>query len=331
MLPFAPTLFVRPLTPADSEPASTLINQLLPHSIYSRALTPAEVHAQLFDAAPTGIFPVRWQQHMPFALLRVGELIGLLDAGVGLDSESHDLPDFQPLGLLRLLVLPEEAALGREGAARLLAAAHEFWRRSGVGRVKAYHPSTGYPAWQAGIGLLPADWTAQVQLLAEHDFRYTDRYYCFARPLRDEFFEESAPQSALTLVLRGAGLERRYQIFFRRTELIGEARVVQTTVEPAKTAQNEAAQAKTEQSAAAPAPSRRIAHLVHWEVEERWRNQDIGRWLLRRIINDAAQQALDQLIVFVRMQQAAAINLLAQHGFVEQAFRGYVLEKTLRA
>lgn len=326
MLPFAPTLFVRPLTPADSEPASTLINQLLPHSIYSRALTPAEVHAQLFDAAPAGIFPVRWQQHTPLALLRVGELVGLLDAGVGLDSESHDLPDFQPLGLLRLLVLPEESALIREGAARLLAAAHEFWRRSGVGRIKAYHPSTGYPPWQAGIGLLPADWTAQVQLLAEHDFRYTDRYYCFARPLRDEFFEESAPQSALTLVLRGAGQERRYQIFFRRTELIGEARVVQAEVEQADTGQ-----AETGQSAAAPVRSRRIAHLVHWEVEERWRNQDIGRWLLRRIINDAAQQALDQIIVFVRMQQAAAINLLAQHGFVEQAFRGYVLEKTLRA
>jgi ribosomal protein S18 acetylase RimI-like enzyme len=328
MLPFAPTLFVRPLTPADSEPASTLINQLLPHSIYSRALTPAEVHAQLFDAAPAGIFPVRWQQHAPLALLRVGELIGLLDAGVGLDSESHDLPDFQPLGLLRLLVLPEEAALGREGAARLLAAAHEFWRRSGVGRVKAYHPSTGYPAWQAGIGLLPADWTAQVQLLAEHDFRYTDRYYCFARSLRDEFFEESAPQSALTLVLRGASQERRYQIFFRRTELIGEARVVQAEAEQANTVQAEAEQTAPQ---AAPAPSRRIAHLVQWEVEERWRNQDIGRWLLRRIINDAAQQALDQLIVFVRMQQAAAINLLAQHGFVEQAYRGYVLEKTLRA
>ena len=76
---------------------------------------------------------MRWQQHSPFALLRVGELVGLLDAGIGLDSESHDLPDFQPLGLLRLLVLPEEPALGREGAARLLAAAHEFWQRGGVG------------------------------------------------------------------------------------------------------------------------------------------------------------------------------------------------------
>ena len=318
MLPFAPTLFVRPLTPADSEPAFTLINRLLSQSIYSRALTPAEAHAQLFDTAPASIFAVRWQQHSPFALLRVGELVGLLDAGIGLDSESHDLPDFQPLGLLRLLVLPEEPALGREGAARLLAAAHEFWQRGGVGRVKAYHPSTGYLPWQAGIGLLPADWTAQVQLLAEHDFRYTDRYYCFARALRGEFFEESAPQSALTLVLRGGDQERRYQIFFRRTELIAEARVVLAEAEQAA-------------QQAARTPCRHIAHLVQWEVEERWRNQDIGRWLLRRIINDAAQQTLDQLIVFVRMQQAAAINLLAQHGFVEQAYRGYVLEKILRA
>ena len=150
------------------------------------------------------------------------------------------------------------------------------------------------------------------------DSRYTDRYYCFARALRGEFFEESAPQSALTLVLRGGDQERRYQIFFRRTELIAEARVVLAEAEQAA-------------QQAARTPCRHIAHLVQWEVEERWRNQDIGRWLLRRIINDAAQQTLDQLIVFVRMQQAAAINLLAQHGFVEQAYRGYVLEKILRA
>ena len=312
MLPFAPTLFVRPLTPEDAEAACHLINRMLALSIYSRAMTPADVDAQFLEEAPPGVFTARWQKRSTFALLRVGELVGLLDAAVGLDSESLDLPDFEPLGLLRFLVLPEDPAIRNDAAVRLLAAAEEFWRRSGVGRVKAYHLSTGYSQWQAGIGLLPANWTEQVRLLTEYDFRYTDRCYCFARSLGEELFEESAPQSALTLVFRGTNLDRRYQVFFRRTEQIGEARTVQCVVEQE-------------------GRSLRIAHLVHWEVDDRWRNQDVGRWLLRRMINDAAQQSLEQIIVFVRMHQAAAINLLAQHGFVEHAFRGYALEKILRA
>jgi ribosomal protein S18 acetylase RimI-like enzyme len=159
--------------------------------------------------------------------------------------------------------------------------------------------------------VLPADWTTLVQLLAAHEFRYTARYYCFARPLGDELFEEEVPHSALTLAMRGAYHDRRYQLFFRRTELIAEARVVRCVVE--------------QEAHMFP-----IAHIVHWEVVEQWRNQNIGRWLLRRMVNDATQQALAQIIVFVQMQQAAAINLLAQHGFVEQAFRGYVMEKELR-
>lgn len=311
MLPFAPTLFVRPLTPMDIEAATPLVNQLLANSLYSRTLTPSEIQAYFFEAA-RGPYPVRWQQRETLALLRVGELIGLLDAAVGLDSDSLDQPDYQPLGLLRWLALPDDADIAQEATVRLLAAAEAFWRQHRVGRVKAFHPSTGYPAWQAGIGLLPADWTETVRLLTAHEFRYTERYYCFARPLRSELFEEDTPQSALTLVMRGANHDRRYQLFFRRTELIAEARVVQCIVEQS-------------------AHTFAIAHIVHWEVDERWRNQNIGRWLLRRMVNDGVQQSLEQIIVFVRMHQAAAINLLAQHGFVEQAFRGYVMEKELRA
>ncbi|HAJ34998.1 MAG TPA: hypothetical protein DCL15_04835 [Chloroflexi bacterium] len=312
MLPFTPTLFVRPLTPADSEAATPIVNRLLASSIYSRTLTPAEVQAHFFDDAALSLYPVRWQQRTTLALLRVGELIGLLDAAVGLDSDSLDQPDYQPLGLLRWLALPEDEDDARAAMTHLLTAAEAFWRQHHIARVKAFHPSTGYLAWQAGCGLLPADWTVLVQTLTAHEFRFTARYYCFARPLHDELFEEEAPHSALTLVMRGANYDRHYQLYFRRTELIATARVVRCRV-------------------AQEAHTFPIAHIVHWEVEERWRNQNIGRWLLRRIINDAVQQALEQIILFVQMHQAAAINLLAQHGFVEQAFRGYVMEKELRA
>ncbi|MFM7582132.1 MAG: GNAT family N-acetyltransferase, partial [Caldilinea sp.] len=97
--------------------------------------------------------------------------------------------------------------------------------------------------------------------------------------------------------------------FFRRTERVATARVVQFV------------------SAAC---ASRVAHLWEWEVEAQWHNQNLGRWLLRRILNDTAQQAIEQVLVFVRMQQMAAINLLGQHGFVEQPYRGYSLQKTMR-
>ncbi|MBK8798652.1 MAG: hypothetical protein IPM07_21015 [Anaerolineales bacterium] len=98
MLPFAPTLFVRPLTPEDAEAACHLINRMLALSIYSRAMTPADVDAQFLEEAPPGVFTARWQKRSTFVLLRVGELVGLLDAAVGLDSESLDLPDFRRWG-----------------------------------------------------------------------------------------------------------------------------------------------------------------------------------------------------------------------------------------
>lgn len=311
MLPFSPTLFVRPLTPDDAATAQNLMDRALATSIFSRPASAAEVSAQLFAAAPPGLYTVRWQQRGVFAAVRVGEIVGLVDAAIGLDSESNDLPDYEPLGLLRMLILPADGALTGDAVRGLLATAEGFWQQHGVGRVKAFHPSTGYPFWQAGIGLLPADWVEHVQLLTARDYRYTDRYYCFVRRLRDDLFEESAPQTGLSLAFRGTNLDRRYQLFFRRTELIGEARLVQCPIER---------------------DGRRlcVGHLVHWEVDLRWRNQNVGRWMLRRIVNDAAQQSLDELLVFVRMQQAAAINLLVQHGFIEQAYRGYALEQTLR-
>jgi len=311
-LPFAPAIVVRELTPEEIEPARHLINQTCSGSIYSRAMTPAEAAEQLLSETPPTLLPVRWRNHTVLVAVRVGELVGLLDVAVGLDSESQHRPDFQPFGLLRFFALPAEETLRKEVGRCLMAAAHAYWRRHGVAVVKAYHPSTGYPTWQGGFGLLPSDWIDQVELLTDEDFRYIDRIYCFFCTLRQELLEESVPQSGLTLVFRGTSEDRRYQVFFRRTELIGEARVVQRFVEME-------------------GRLLRIAHLIHWEVDPPWRNHHIGRWILRRILNDAVQQALDQVIVFVRIHQAAAINLLTQHGFVEHPYRGYVLEKTLQA
>lgn len=310
MLPFTPSLAVRPFDPTEWEAAGAAINHLLLRALYSAPLDGAALREQLFGESPPTVWPVRWQRRQLLGAWRAGELVGVLDAAAGLDSDSLQEPDYQrPLGLLRFLVLPERKDLLNEVTSALLTAAARFWRSCGVGFVKAYHISTGYPSLQAGAGLLPGDWSDQVRLLTEHGFRFVDRYYLLSRPL-GPLMEETVPQGGLSLAFRGGAEDRRYQVFFRRTELIAEARLLQRQMQTAGGLQP-------------------FGYIAHWDVDGRWRNQKIGRWLLRRMVNDASQQCVGELVVHLQLQQAAAMNLLAQHGFVELNYRGYSFEKEL--
>lgn len=309
MMPFSPGLEVRPLAAGDGEAAAVLVNYLLLRSPYSAPMDAAVASEQLFDQAPPTILPVRWQQRQLLGAWRAGDLVGLADIASGLDSDSPDEPDYRPIGLLRFLALPLRADLVGEVADALFAAAHQFWRKSGVGHIKAYHISTGYACFQAGAGMLPGDWDDQVRALTERQFRFTERYYLLARQL-DHMIEETVPQGGLSLAFRGDAGDRRYQVFFRRTELIGEARLLQRYMQ----ADNGLVL---------------FAYIPRWHVDERWRNQKVGRWLLRRMINDATQQGMAEITVHLPLHQSPAMNLLAQHGFVELNYRGYSFEKDL--
>lgn len=309
MLPFAPSLLVRPLAPEEWEPAGVAVNQLLLSAPYSAAMDEATLRQQLFGEAPPTLLPTSWQRRQLLSAWRAGELVAVLDAGAGSDSDNLRTGDMQPVGLLRCLVLPERKDLLNPAAAALLAAAAAFWRSCGVGFVKAYHFSTGYPTMQAGAGLLPGEWSDQVRLLTEDGFRFADRYYLLVRRL-DLLLEETVPQGGLSLAMRGPVDDRRYQVFFRRTELIAESRLLQRPLQSADTIQP-------------------FGYIAYWNVDERWRNQKLGRWLLRRMINDATQQGLKELAVHLQPHEAAAMNLLAQHGFIELNYRGYSFEKEL--
>ena len=311
MLPFTPGLVVRPLRVEELSAATALLNATLRKAQYSAPMDEQMAETHLLAPSPPALYPVRWQQHTLLGAWRAGDLVGLLDAAIGQDRDSAALPDYHPLGLLRFLVLPAREDLVNDCAQLLLSAATDFWRAGGVGHVKAFHISTGYPCFQAGAGLLPGDWAAHVRVLMAAGFHFTDRYYCLARPL-DALIEEAVPQGSLSVAFRGPATDRRYQIFFRRTELIAEARLVQFEAGHSDEVQH-------------------IGYVAHWEVDERWRNQKVGRWLLRRLINDGSQQGLAQLVLHLQLQQAAAMNLLAQHGFVELNYRGYTLEMGLAA
>ena len=309
MIPFAPGLAVRPLAAEDGEAATSLVNKLLLRAPFSASLDAAAAAEQLLGQSPSTMLPVRWQQRQLLGAWRAGDLVSLADVATGLDSDSPDEPDYRPIGLLRFLVLPQRAELVNEAADALLAAVHHFWRTCGVGHVKAYHISTGYPCFQAGAGILPGDRADQVRVLTERQFRFTERYYLLARPL-DHMIEETVPQGGLSLAFRGAAGDRRYQVFFRRTELIGEARLLQRRMQT--------------DNGLVP-----FSYIAHWRVDDRWRNQKVGRWLLRRMVNDATQQGVAEIAVHLPLHQASAINLLAQHGFIELNYRGYSFEKEL--
>ena len=106
---------------------------------------------------PPTVYKVRWQRHLQIGAWRAGEMVGFLDLASGLDSDSGDLADYQPIGLIRFLALPDRSELVSDVSALLFERAQQFWKAAGVGYVKAFHLSTGYPSFQAGAGLLPGE------------------------------------------------------------------------------------------------------------------------------------------------------------------------------
>jgi ribosomal protein S18 acetylase RimI-like enzyme len=314
MIPVAPTLTIQPLAPEQAAALLRLIGPPLAATPYSMPLDEETIRREILADAPPSVFPVRWQRHLRLGAWRGGTLVGFLDAAAGHDSESLDLPDYQPLGLIRYLALPEQSDLAGEVGAALLDTAQRFWQQTGVGFVKAFHLSTGYPCFQAGAGLLPGDWGQQVRTLAAAGFHLRERYYCLYRPL-GEPQEEVTPAADLSLVYRGTRRDQRYEVYYRRVEWVARARLVRAPLlmgEAARQAQIEP-----------------VAYLPDIFVDPKWRRQDVGKWLLRRLLNDALMQGYGQVVLHLAHHHHAAMNLFIQQGFQELSYRGYSLDKVL--
>lgn len=309
MIPvLSPSLIIRPLRVDEVTLMGHFINDLLRNTPYSVPMEETELKDQLLHSQPPTLYQARWQRHFRLCAWRAGELEGFLDAATGFDQDNLDLPDYQPIGILRFLVLPTKTELVQEVATALLTGAEEFWRNAGIGYVKAFHMSTGYPAFQAGLGVLPGDWTTHMRILTGADFRLHERFYCLRRAL-DQPMEEITPLAQLSIVQRGKLADRHYHVY-RQTEWIGAARVTMLRLEEDKY-------------------KARIANLVDLRIAPEWRRMNIGKWLLRRVINDAITQGYHQMLVHAPHRAHAAINLLNQLGFQEENYRGYTLEKVL--
>ena len=199
--------------------------------------------------------------------------------------------------------------------------------------MRAHHLSTGYPALQAGAGLLPGDWAEHVRLLTGHGFRLTDRYYALQRPLQT-LVEETLPLANLSLARHHSTAGDLYDLYHRRTEPVGHARLIRVQTDASAKengARAEGAQAdgiKNDDAAQAKL-TQQLAYVAEFAIEPDWQRRSIGRWLLRRLINDCTLQGYDEMLIHLPQRATPALNLFNLHGFLEQNYRGYTLEKEL--
>ena len=309
MIPVMPELSVRPLRQEDYASAAQLVSHLLSAAPYSRPFTVERFKREVSAPEPPTTYRVRWQRHLQIGAWRAGEMVGFLDMAAGHDSDNLELPDYQPVGLIRFLALPERDDLVNDVSQLLFQRALQFWKAAGVGLVKAFHVSTGYPSFQAGAGILPGDWSDHVRVLTTAGFQFVNRYYCLRRPLELPL-EESVPGADFSLAFRGPQEDRTYEIYHRRTDWVGSARFL--LIRP-------------DESEEVPP----FAYLVRFEIAQPWRRQNIGSWLLRRVINDATLSGIPEMVSHVSHESGAALNLLADLGFQEINYRGYTLEQSL--
>jgi GNAT superfamily N-acetyltransferase len=309
MIAIPPAIHVEAIDGQAAAELTHLIGPRWMQTPYSAAVDSELVRREILTDQPTSIYPVRWQHVRHLAAWRAGQLVGFLDAAVGLDSDSPDVPDYRPYGLIRFLEVPGRAELVNEVAAALFVAVQVFWQEAGVGFVKAFHLSTGYPSWQGGVGILPGEWGDHVRVLTAAGYLLRERYYGYVRRLVEPV-EEVTPQGDLSLVYRGDWQDRRYEVYHRRVELVARARVVRATM-------------------ALSTGRLPLARVVDLWVDPQWRLKDIGKWLLRRIINDATHQADAHIVAHLAQHHHAALNLLIQQGFQEMSTRGYSLDKAL--
>lgn len=313
MIPVAPTLTVRPLEDEDAPALLEFLNRQVAEAPYTVPFDPQTLQEQLYRDNPPSRYEVRWIRPLRAGAWRGGEMVGLIDAATGHDSEHLDVPEYEPHGLLRFVAVAERAGERPRDAMetfdRLMGMAEDFWRGAEVQYVTAFHVSTGYPNVQAGAGILPGDWAETMRLMTGAHWRLSDRYYAMVRSLGG-FFEEEIPVAHLSVAMQRTAHARVYQVYHRRIEWVARARLSSMALDRTGTAA-------------------RVAHLVDFEVSTGWRNRTIGKWLLRRLVNDATVEGHQEMLIYVPLHTAIAINLFGAHGFVEQNYRGYTLERTL--
>lgn len=357
MMPVTPDIQIRILEHDDGPALESFLNPLLLQSPYSRGFDVQTIIEQVLQPEPYTVYSVRWQQNRPLGAWRAGQLVGFLDTAIGFDSDNLAQPDYEPLAILRFLALPEREDLVEQVAICLLHEAERFWEMADVQQISAFHLSTGYPAFQAGAGILPSDWSTHFRILTAHDYQLAQRYSGMIRTL-DQPIDETMTVRDLSLEIHGSQHDRRYELYYRRVDHVASARMLSTianevlTVDQAMRFDQEA-YAESENigesherfesmNRAEPISDKlsgtgnigdyrkRVAHITELFITESWRGYSLGRLLLRRLINDAILLEFDQMLVYLPQGADVAWSLLTQQGFYDANYRGYAFKKQLK-
>ncbi|MEZ4836955.1 MAG: GNAT family N-acetyltransferase [Caldilineaceae bacterium] len=302
------SIFVRRIYAPESHKVLALLRPLLQKTPYCSEMDNDAVLANCLQAAPPTLHPVRWLQHDLLGVWDQERLLGFADVGVGYDHTNFYLEGVPPIGILRFLALPDDYLLAGRVARLLLSELDRFWREAEVEWVRAFSFSTGYPAFQCGAGVLPAAWEDHLQFLIEAGYRMVERYYCLRYPLQ-RLLVETFPGEGYAYWPSYTEGEGGFQIFD------GEARVAIARV--------------MRRHVVAPAGVNPVAYLSDLEVAPKGRGRGLGRWLVRRLINDAHLLGCRQMVLHVNHNAEAAVSLFYQAGFEEINYRGYSLEKRL--
>lgn len=305
----AERLYARTLYPPDSHQMQELVSLTLARVSYTSPMDDAAIQTHCFQPEPPSLHFVRWMGHQVFGVLAEEKLLGFVDVGVGFDHATQHLMDDRPLGLLRFMALPQEYTLSGQVARLLLQTAETFWREQSVRRVRAFSFSTGYPAYQLGVGILPSTWEDHHRWLNQAGYRPVERFYCLGYPLQ-RLVREEVPAGVYTLYPQYDEIGLRYQLYEGDEMRIAATRMIARQV-------------------AEPKNDNPVAGLVELIVASGWRRRGIGRWLLRRMINDAYLQGNRTLVCFVGHTNEAGLGLCRKVGFEQMAYRGYTLEKKL--
>ncbi|RLT43532.1 MAG: GNAT family N-acetyltransferase [Chloroflexi bacterium] len=305
----ADRLYTRTLYPPDSHQMHPLLAAALTKAPFSSPMDDAAIQTHCFLPEPPVIHSARWLHRQLTGAMIEERLMGFIDVAVGYDHATQHLVGDRPIGLLRFLALPQDFTLSGEIARLLLKGAEEFWWGHGVRRVRAFSYSTGYPPFQLAAGLMPSTWEDHHRWLNQAGYRPTERYYCLTYPLK-RMGREDVPAGRFTLFPESDESGVNFQVYENDEVRMAATRMVERQV-------------------LQPRDANPVAGVIELIVASAWRRRGVGRWLLRRMINDALLRGNRTLALFLNHTNQAGLGLCRQIGFEEMNYRGYTLEKQL--
>lgn len=335
MIPFVPDISVRELSLDDSVAIAKLLNTAMRSVRYSRVYTPLEVIQELFVEAPDAQQRSERLSRTCSGAWQAGELIGLLDTHirkVSIDEPVIDpaenvtlpgrvVPFEENCGHISMLVLPTDTELATTVAHQMLDPIEKRWCEGGIETIRAFAEETGYAHIQAGIGILPSEWSDHFRILTSAGYQLEQRFRAMMLPL-ERYLEEVYPTESISLETEALEDGWICRLFHRRIYQIAHIHIGVAELSPTVIAESEGARATTH-----PIDYVRVARIRDLLVDSEWRGHHLGKLLLRRSINNAIHGECQQMLIYLRQDLHVGWSLLAQHGFEELDYRGYSFQK----